>query len=352
MILTKKNIKFFVPNYQGIQGEKPHRASYRFRAHVPLRGMRPGKDGILGYVEHAKEDDIVILGKKARIQDIAYLKGKGITTVFDICDNKWKIKSGPNAQNWINKVVVPFEYMIKNSDRLSTSTPYLQNLIWLKAGRRATIIPDPTERKRKEPKFNPGDVVEVLWYGNSKHFGKINWEALVNTLKKIGKFEIHTITDRTKRWIDMYHGLINTGDIHIHEYTYNKQYQLMKECDIVFMMTSPVGFDSNEIKGKSPNRILDAIQMGKPVITNATIYSYNSFRPFVYWMLPFRKNAMTNSEGYDYTFGPDEWETAFNFVLNNKDEMTKRITEGQKYIDNFHTPEVIGRKWLDLRKDI
>ena len=69
-------------------------------------------------------------------------------------------------------------------------------------------------------------------------------------------------------------------------------------------------------------------------------------------MLPFRKNAMTNSEGYDYTFGPDEWETAFNFVLNNKDEMTKRITEGQKYIDNFHTPEVIGRKWLDLRKDI
>ena len=188
MILTKKNIKFFVPNYQGIQGEKPHRASYRFRAHVPLRGMRPGKDGIIGYVEHAKEDDIVILGKKARIQDIAYLKGKGITTVFDICDNKWKIKSGPNAQNWINKVVVPFEYMIKNSDRLSTSTPYLQNLIWLKAGRRATIIPDPTERKRKEPKFNPGDVVKVLWYGNSKHFGKINWEALVNTLKKIGKF--------------------------------------------------------------------------------------------------------------------------------------------------------------------
>ena len=75
MILTKKNIKFFVPNYQGIQGEKPHRASYRFRAHVPLRGMRPGKDGIIGYVEHAKEDDIVILGKKAREVRVSFLGG-------------------------------------------------------------------------------------------------------------------------------------------------------------------------------------------------------------------------------------------------------------------------------------
>ena len=53
-------IKFLIPGYKGGQLD---RASYRFRATIPLKGMRP-EDGIISKVEEAKQGDLVVLAKK------------------------------------------------------------------------------------------------------------------------------------------------------------------------------------------------------------------------------------------------------------------------------------------------
>ena len=53
------SIKFLIPGYDGTQQT---RASYRFRATIPLQGMRPG-DKIINNVEHATKDDIVVSEK-------------------------------------------------------------------------------------------------------------------------------------------------------------------------------------------------------------------------------------------------------------------------------------------------
>mgnify|MGYP006238668129 CR=1 FL=1 len=64
------SIKFFIPGYDG---GKPKRASFRFRATIPLEGMRP-EDGIISDVKQAKKGDIVVLAKKSRPIDLFYLK--------------------------------------------------------------------------------------------------------------------------------------------------------------------------------------------------------------------------------------------------------------------------------------
>ena len=64
------SIKFFIQNYTE---ENPKRASYRFRATIPLKGMRP-EDGIISKVEEAKKGDLVVLAKKSTPKDVYYLK--------------------------------------------------------------------------------------------------------------------------------------------------------------------------------------------------------------------------------------------------------------------------------------
>ena len=49
-------IKFYISGYNG---ERPDRASYRFRATIPLKSMRP-EDGIISDVKQATKDDIVV----------------------------------------------------------------------------------------------------------------------------------------------------------------------------------------------------------------------------------------------------------------------------------------------------
>ena len=81
------SIKFLIPGYDGTQQT---RASYRFRATIPLKGMRP-EDGIISSVKQANKDDIVVLAKKSTPKDVYYLKSNNIKCVYDICDNKWRL---------------------------------------------------------------------------------------------------------------------------------------------------------------------------------------------------------------------------------------------------------------------
>ena len=55
-------IKFYIPNWNNElpEGQRPKRASRRFRALIPLKGMRP-EDGIIGEVSQARPGDIVLL---------------------------------------------------------------------------------------------------------------------------------------------------------------------------------------------------------------------------------------------------------------------------------------------------
>jgi len=75
------NIKFYTLKIKEKDSEH-NRASRRFRALIPLRGMRP-TDGQLDDLNKATRNDIVVLAKDSSIQDGQFLLDNNIKFVFD-----------------------------------------------------------------------------------------------------------------------------------------------------------------------------------------------------------------------------------------------------------------------------
>ena len=73
------SIKFFIPGWD--QNLIPKRASYRFRATIPLKGMR-NIDGIITDIRETDKGDIVVLAKKSTPENVMnYLTAETITVI-------------------------------------------------------------------------------------------------------------------------------------------------------------------------------------------------------------------------------------------------------------------------------
>ena len=331
-------IKFLIP---GFDNNYPQRASYRFRAMIPLKGMRP-EDGIIKSVKEAKEGDLVVLAKKARPDDLFYLKSHGIKSAYDICDNRWRKYVSPK---WIERVIKPHNVICQNADILTTTCSGMWREIRKNIGRDSIIIPDPVEAIKEEPRvaLKSKRFIKIFTYGTAKHFMKIYWNQLIQDWIDLGlEFKIYAVMDRSKKYKQMYKDEIEKGRMEIHEYDFKKQYELMKECDVVFL---PIVANSmanlQDIRSKSPNRIIDAIYSGKPVITDNGIDTWGNFRRFADFV------------GWARDVNYSSFGVAIRALINRpKEEIIKRILEGQIYIQDNHSPEVIGNQWIELENKI
>ena len=332
------SIKFFIPGYEG---DKPKRASFRFRSLIPLQGMRP-EDGIITKISQAKKGDIVILAKKSTPRDLFYLRANNIKCVYDICDNKWRKYVSPN---WVKRVVEPHNVMCNNADALVTTCVDMQRLIMKHIGRQAFVINDPVEATKQEPKvaLKSRRYLKIFTYGNSKHFSKIQWNFLIKKfIDSEIEFKINAMMDRSKKFIEMYSDEIATGRLTIHEYDWNKQYELMNDADVIFLPIVVNSMDNLvDIRAKSPNRIMDAIYSGKPVVSN---FGINSYMPF---------QAFSDFGGNARSINYEEWIQCFRTLINRKKEQTiHMILQGQKYIEMNHSPKIIGEQWVGLENKI
>ena len=331
-------IKFFIP---GHDNKRPIRASFRFRATIPLQGMRP-EDGIINDVKQAKKDDIVVLAKKSKPIDLFNLKAEGIKTVYDICDNRWRKYVSPD---WIKRVIQPHNVICEGVDAIVTTSPKMQEMIMKHIGRNSIVIPDPVEAIREEPRVTMkiNKCVNIFNYGNHKHFQKVRWDDFTARLFDTEiDFKLHCMLDRAKKFRIMYKKEIDSGRLIIYDYDYHKQYELMRMCDFVFL---PIVCNSmanvNDLRSKSPNRIIDAIQSGKPVITNEGVDSWLPFRGFADFV------------GFARSFDYNSQIQAFRSLINSpKEGIVNRILQGQEYIKEHHSPEVIGKKWIDLENKV
>ena len=188
------NIKFVIAKGSAYipKGEPMRRASQRFRATVPLKGMRP-TDGYIDTVKEAKSDDLIVLAKNTSVDDIMYLKNNNIKFIFDICDDKWRV--GKNASE--NTILM--NEGCKNANLITTTCEELKEKIKKETGREAHIIPDPYEREIEKPSFNPGKHINFCYFGGRKSFSLVDWESIIkqieDTMAKLQKtFEITVIT--------------------------------------------------------------------------------------------------------------------------------------------------------------
>jgi len=287
-------IKFYVP--KGVT----RRASVRFRATVPLKGMRE-EDGFITKVSDAKPGELIILAKNIHKEDIDFLVKNEIKFIFDICDDKW------------NKDPQLYNYACRNANLVTTTCELLQTKIKEYTGKTAHIIPDPTEREQEEPKFEPKEHIKFAWFGGRKSFSLFNWDSVVNDIRKVtNNFSIHAITNKPDRASKRLAHLLEKKIMNMYHWDFDKQGQIVKDCDIVLI---PLPQDMPLVQVKSPNRVIDGIQQGKFVIANDGVESYRVLKDYIHL------GNITDG---------------LKWALNNKDQVIEKIKRGQDYVYNNH----------------
>ena len=317
------NIKFYTLKFKAKDGEHT-RASRRFRAIIPLKGMRKNDDQIED-LDKATRDDIIVLAKDTSIKDAQFLLDNKVKFVFDICDDKWGSRK--------KKLVETYNFLCKNANLVITSTPTLANIIFRHTGKKAHVITDPVERERKEPillNIKEDTIIKFAYYGAGKNFEVIDWNKIVNDLKRIhNKIEIHVVIGRVQKHLDKVKQLIEQKILYAYQWTYELQDQIVDDCHFVLI---PIVSVNENISAKSPNRLIDGIQRGKLVLTNTGVDSYEPFRNFSYFVS-------------DFNYGQ-----GLKYAINNRNEVLQNIKAGQLYIDQHHTPEIIGKKWIEIER--
>ena len=157
------NIKFYTLKIKEKDSEH-NRASRRFRALIPLKGMRPN-DGQIEDLDKVTRNDIVVLAKDSSIAEGQFLLDNNVKFVFDICDDKWSTRK--------KKLNDTYNFLCEKANLVVTSTPTLANIIFRNTGKKAYVITDPFERERKEPnlKIITNDTtIKFAYYGAGKNF--------------------------------------------------------------------------------------------------------------------------------------------------------------------------------------
>jgi hypothetical protein len=287
--------------------------------------MRENDGQIEDLFKEAVRNDIIILAKDTSIKEGQFLLDNNIKFVFDICDDKW----GSRKKNLVDT----YNFLCKNAKLVTTSTPTLANIIHRHTGKHAHVISDPVERERKEPEFKnitDDTIIKFAYYGAGKNFDIIDWNKIVNDLKRVhNKIEIHAVIGRVEKHLKTVQDLIEKKILFAYQWTYELQDQIVDDCHFVLI---PIVNVNENISAKSPNRLIDGIQRGKLVLTNTGVDSYEPFRNFSYFV-----------SNFNYGQG-------LKHAINNRNEVLQNIKAGQLYIDQHHTPEIIGKKWIEIER--
>ena len=307
-------IRFFSNAY------KATRASHRLRGQVTAHALADlGYDAkILTDWNELDKDTIVIFLKGTTVSTIEQAKTTGAITVYDLCDNKFDEKE-------------EYAPCCMMADLVSANSVQMGISAKENTGRDSTVMPDPYERPKLAPTFNPGPEIKLLWFGSQASFKFLPlvevWQRLET---EIGNYRYAMISSKTGRLLSkmtkrMNKGVVtgvNFSRLDMHDWTWELQGQLMSDCDIVLM---PVAVDNYRTDTKSANRVIDSLISGKFVITTP-LASYEEFAPYTW-------------QG-DYIEG-------IKWARDNPSEVVKRITLGQQYVEEHYSAARLSKQFIE-----
>lgn len=303
------------------------RASHRLRGKLISESLQADNiDSKFGNdLKSVKKGDLVVFLKTSSVEDIIYAKAIGAKTIYDICDNK--LDEDENYTPCANAA----EFVTCNSASMASEIKEVCN-------KEAFIIPDPYERPRKLPAFDPGNIIKLVWFGSQSSLGYVDWPAIWDRLERRVKYYrldivcgkadrfLRKSEDRSNNTVDFpEYTHINLDKIHFHEWDWDLQQQLIDEADIVFIPISLTFHD--RVKTKSANRILDGLISGKFIITNL-IPSYEEFAPYIWTK--------------------ENWLKGIHWALDNRSQVREMILEGQQYVELNYSVDKIMLKWIQF----
>jgi len=130
---------------------------------------------------------VVVFLKRSQPHEIAQAKSQGALTLYDVCDNKF------DEKDEYEPCCLAADIVTANSEAMAAS-------IKATTGRDSVVIPDPTERPRLEPKFEPHGDIKLLWFGSSASLKFVPWVEVWQRLEReIGFYQFTIITAKADR---------------------------------------------------------------------------------------------------------------------------------------------------------
>jgi hypothetical protein len=299
---------------------KTKRASHRLRGEVTCQALADqGYDAkILKDWDEVDANTIVIFLKLSQPDSIQRAKDLGATTIYDLCDNKFEEKE-------------EYEPCCRLADLVSVNSVQMGVSAKYHTGRDSIVMPDPYERPKLTPKFNPNKELKLLWFGSQSSFKFLPvveiWQRLEKEIVNYKYTMVSAKTDRLLSKMSMRQSKgqirgINFNKLDMQEWTWDHQGKLLTECDIVLM---PVQTDNPRTDTKSANRVIDSLISGRFVITTS-LASYEEFAPYTW-------------QG-DYIEG-------IKWAKTNPDQVIDRITKGQQYVEQNYSAKVLSKKFIE-----
>ena len=240
----------------------------------------------------------------------------GVRTVIDICDD---FGDKPYAAQYRESV--------KAADTVSASSAFLAGRIAEMTGRQATVILDPYEGERGEPRWAPRARLEALWFGNVTNLSGLElsllplWESRIPMHLVV----VTRLAGSVRDWAQLRGpALAPVIDLELREWSLEVTADALRACDVVLL---PIDLDTRYYSSKGPNRMVEALWAGRFVVAQP-LPAYEEFREWA-WI-------------------GDNLAEGLAWARAHPAEVVQRIAAAQAHISRRYAPRVVAGTWRDL----
>lgn len=245
-------------------------------------------------------------------------KRNGTRVVVDVCDNHFDHpEHGPHLS-----------FLCAAADALVCNTDAMRELIRARTGRDARVIADPWEGPAGEPRFAPGAVLELLWFGHPVNLDTL--QSALPGLQRLSRTRPLRLTVVTapgphvaglQAWTD------SAFALRCVVWSPEATWQALAECDLAIVPT--LAGPTKEVR--SPNRMVEALRAGRMVVAGPQP-SHAAFADHV-------EIAADIAEGIER-------------VLDDAGRVPARIAAARHLIEAVHAPEATGAQWAAVLADV
>jgi SAM-dependent methyltransferase len=322
------------PLRQGQGGPTSDLASARYRVLIPATQLArlghqvqvgsPGPAGWPAEVTGARCDALVISKSFDAVNEglARSMKSRGVRVVADFCDDHFAHPQlGPHFRN-----------LAALADTVVSATPAMAEAVRAATGRESVVVSDPVEGPRGAPRFAPRlPALQVVWFGHPSNLnGLLARASELHALARRMPVRLTVVTTASPEVAAAVASLARGQDERVQArlvaWSVEATWKALAEADLAWI---PVE-ESAAKAVKSPNRMLEAIWAGRPVVAGA-MPGYLLFAD----LMPVGQSL-------------EEGATA---LLADPPAVVKRVAQAQRRIAREHSAYACGLSWARVLGD-
>ncbi len=316
---------------EGAEGIYSRIASTRYRALIPAKALTAlghqasviglDRDCFESVCDQIVGSDCVVFRKnydeaECTAQMLRKVQTLGVKTLFDISDDRFQQGPGPHLR-----------HMIAQVDSVVTASPALQQIVKQYTGKDSSVVGDPFEGARGEPRWSPDSArLKALWFGHGSNIDGLQraFPALLQAGKK-NPIDLRIVTkgiDGIERDCKVFNSKHRAAvTLRYAAWSLAETWSSLAATDFVVI---PSNQDEQWTLAKSPNRIIESLWAGRFVVAHP-IPSYMEFKQWA-WL-------------------DDDLAAGIAWMIDNPAAIVERIRFAQEHIFSLYSPERIALEW-------